>query len=175
MLAALSDSENPFSFLLVILTGSIDTKITSTASYKNCVYKTRLFDSQKCTQFYNESAHLPLIAFLTMWPFSYFFLLLICSSNLDYIALLSVLLIHARSIWPFDDVQCAVQLRNPQTMSRKNMSRKTMSRKNLGAAWISQQCHVMKIIIDDSEHNHHHDLWSPQFITILHRWRGLSG
>ena len=159
MLAALSYSQNPFSFLLVILTGSIDTKITSTASYKKCVYKTRLFDGQKCTQFFNESAHLPLIAFLAMWPFLYFFLFLICSSHLDHIPLLSVWIwikIHVGSIWSCDDVQCAVQLRNPQTMSRKN----------LGAACISQQCHVMNMIIDNSEYNHHESLVSPIYYNI---------
>ena len=100
-----------------------------------------------------------MIAFLTSWPFLYFVLFLICSSYLDCIPLLSVLLIHVRSIWSCDDVHCAVQLRIPQTMSRKN----------LGAAWISQQCHVMMMIIDNSEHNLHDDLWSPQFIAILHR------
>ena len=161
MLAALSDSQNPFSFLLVILTGSIDTKITSTASYKKCVYKTRLFDGQKCIQFFNESAHLPLIAFLTIWPFLYFFpvfdLRFSPWSHPFVISFIWIWIkIHVGSIWSCDDVQCAVQLRNPQTMSRKN----------LGAACISQQCHVMMMIIDNSEYNYHEWLVSPIYYNI---------
>ena len=163
MLAALSYSQNPFSFLLVILTGSIDTKITSTASYKKCVYKTRLFDGQKCTQFFNESAHLPLIAFLTMWPFLYFFLFLICSSHLDHIPLLSVLFGYGLKsmLDQFGPVMmCSVQcnLGIPRPCHVRTWAQLASANSVTWWWWLSI---ILNIIIMND--------WSPQFITLLDR------